>query len=79
MAMNGQLPLDASWVPTADGWLVTLPLRAERVELARETVEIEEVVLRREVVRDVERVQAEARREELRVSTRGDAEVTQRL
>lgn len=79
MARNERLPLEASWTKAEDGWVVTLPLRAERVEVTRETVETEEVVVRTEVERDVERVQAEALREELRVETRGDAEVTQRL
>jgi uncharacterized protein (TIGR02271 family) len=74
-----RLPLDASWMPTEDGWLITLPVRAERIEVTREAVETEEIVIRTEVIRDVERVEAEARREELRVESRGDAEVTQRL
>jgi uncharacterized protein (TIGR02271 family) len=79
MATMERLPLDANWTRSEDGWLITLPLRAERIEVTREAVETEEVVVRTEVVRDVERVQAEALREELRVETRGDAGVTQRL
>jgi uncharacterized protein (TIGR02271 family) len=79
MARMERLPLDADWTRSEDGWLITLPLRAERIEVTREAVETEELVVRTEVVRNVERVQAEALREELRVETRGDAEVTQRL
>ena len=76
MATIDSLPLDATCTRTEDGWLVTLPVRVERVELTRETVETEEVAIRREVVRDTERVRAELLREELRVETTGDAQVT---
>jgi uncharacterized protein (TIGR02271 family) len=76
MAWADRLPLDATWTRTEDGWLVTVSVRAERIELTRETVETEEVAIRREVVRDTERVRAELLREELRVETTGEAEVT---
>ena len=76
MATPERLPLDATWTRTEDGWLVTVPVRAERIELTRETVETEEIGIRRDVVRETERVQAELLREELTVETIGKAEVT---
>jgi uncharacterized protein (TIGR02271 family) len=75
MATTDRLPLDATSTRTEDGWLITLPVRAERIELTREAIETEEIAIRREVVRDTERVQAELLREELRVETTGNAEV----
>ena len=76
MAMPDRLPLDATWTRTEDGWLITVPVRAERIDLTRETVETEEIAIRREVVREIERVHAELLREELHVETTGRAEVT---
>jgi uncharacterized protein (TIGR02271 family) len=70
------LPLEASRMPLADGtWLIALPVRAEAVEVTKEAVEVEEVVVRREATSAVERVEAQALREELRVDTTGAAEV----
>ena len=72
------LPLDARVERTDDGgWRITVPLRAERVGADRQTVAREEVVLRRRVVPDVERVEATVAREELRVDVEGDLEATQ--
>jgi stress response protein YsnF len=75
--LNRQLPLDATCIATEDGWLITLPARFERVDVTRESVETEEVLLRRERRSSLERVRAETWREELRVEATGDAEVTQ--
>jgi stress response protein YsnF len=72
------LALDARVERTADGgWRITVPLRAERVRADRETVVREEVVLRPRVISDVERVEGEVAREELRVDVQGDLEATQ--
>ncbi len=73
------LPLDANWIATEDGWLVTLPARLERIDVTREVVETEEVVLGRERRARTEHVRAETLREELRLETAGNAEVTEAL
>lgn len=77
MATRQNLSLDANWIATEDGWLVTLPARFERVEVDRQVVETEEVLVRIERVQEVQRFADETRREELRIHTDGDAEATQ--
>jgi stress response protein YsnF len=74
--------LGARVEPQADGgWLITIPVRAERVQTERLTVVREEVVLRPRMVSGVERVEGTVAREELRVEVegdvRGDLEATQ--
>jgi len=75
MATRQSLPLDGSWIAAEDGWLITLPARFERVEVSRQVVETEEVVVRVARREEVQRFEEQTRREELRVHADGDAEV----
>lgn len=77
MATRQNLPHDATWIAAEDGWLITLPARLERVEVGRRVVETDEVLVRLERRQEVQRVAGETRREELRVETRGEVDVTQ--
>jgi hypothetical protein len=68
LARNGTLPLDATPVQTrGQGWAVTLPCRAEEVQVRKVVVVYEEVVLRRDLRQAHVDVEARAKREELRV------------
>jgi uncharacterized protein (TIGR02271 family) len=62
------LPLEATprWIE--GGWSVHLPVRAERITLARESVVREDVRVTRRRVQEVARVQAVLRRETLRTT-----------
>lgn len=60
------------------GWLIRVPLRREDVRLEKRTVIAERLVISRRQVQDVEQVQADVRREQLRVDG-DDIEATQPL
>jgi len=64
------LPLEATPSSTESGWSVRLPVRAERVTLARESVVREDVRVTRRRIQEVARIRAELRRETLRTTTR---------
>ena len=65
------LPLETTHSASDQGWLVRLPVRAEQVRVTKEAVVRERVVIRRQMVTDVARVQAEVSRERLRVEPQG--------
>jgi len=62
------LPLEATSRSIESGWSVRLPVRAERITLARESVVCEEVRVSRRRIQEVARVQALLRRETLRTT-----------
>jgi stress response protein YsnF len=61
--------------PLAGGWVVRLPVRAEDVSVEKRSVVFEEVVISTRPEHDVERIDAEVRREELVVDTDRDDRV----
>ena len=61
--------LDAHIERTANGWYIRLPLRREDVRIDKRTVVAERVVIRRASVEDVRRVEADLKRERLRVDS----------
>jgi Domain of unknown function (DUF2382) len=71
-----QLPLEAARAASGQGWAIRLPVRAEQVTIAKEVVVRELVVLRRSEVEDVARLDANVQREQLRVETEGQVEVS---
>jgi hypothetical protein len=75
-ARTASLPLDARSERSAQGWVVRLRVRAEHVTVSKEVVISERVVLKRNVVDDVEHAEAVIHREQLRVETEGSFEVT---
>jgi uncharacterized protein (TIGR02271 family) len=71
-------PLDAHLERTPDGWHIRLPLRREEVQIDKRTVVAERVVIRRAAVAEVRHVEADLRREQLRVEGL-DADATEPL
>jgi len=69
----GALPLESSIVPWERGWMVRLPVRVERVEVDKQVVVHQRLVVRREQIEDVARVNASVRREQVRVEFEGDS------
>jgi stress response protein YsnF len=70
--------LDAHIERTANGWYIRLPLRREDVRIDKRTVVAERVVIRHASVEDVRRVEADLKRERLRVDSH-DPDATQPL
>ena len=70
------LPLEATRTVDGKGWLIRLPVRAEHVTVSKKVVVCERVSVRRQLVPELARVEAEIRRERLRLDTTGDAHVT---
>ena len=70
------LPLEARIEPTAGGWSIRLPLRAEDVAVDKRTVVAETVTVRRGQVEEVIQRDETIRRERLRIETEGNLEVT---
>ena len=70
--------LDAHIERVAGGWHIRLPLRREDVRIDKRTVVAERVVIRRASVEDVRRVEADLKRERLRVDSH-DPDATQPL
>ena len=74
------LPLEATTEPRpgawVGGWVVRLPLRAEEITVDKQTVVVEEVAVQRRQLKEVIRPSETVRREELRLETAGDLEVT---
>jgi uncharacterized protein (TIGR02271 family) len=66
------LPLESSYAPAERGWSVRLPVRAEQISVAKQTVVYERVVVRRREIADEAHLQADVRREELRIAEEGD-------
>jgi stress response protein YsnF len=64
-----ELLLEASVPADAQGWVVRLPVRAEHIEVEKQSVVYERVVVRRGEVDDVERVDTSIRRETLNIET----------
>ena len=75
------LPLEATTEPWlgawVGGWVVRLPLRAEEITVDKQTVVVEEVAVQRRQLKEVIRPSETVRREELRLETAGELEVTQ--
>lgn len=75
------LPLEASVAPAsgagAGGWQIRLSVRAEQITTTKQSVVVEQVVLRRNPVEEVVRLEDTVERERLRLETRGDLETTQ--
>src|SRR5438067_8432092 len=69
------LPLEATGEPWGGpwgaNWSVRLPLRAEQISIEKQTVVIENVVVRRRLQREVVLQDDAVRRERLRLETRG--------
>jgi uncharacterized protein (TIGR02271 family) len=90
-AADGRIPLEARIDGTlAQGWRITIPLRAERVDVDRQTVVREELIARPRTVASIKRVEATVAHEALwverqgsveapRVEPAGDLEATQRI
>jgi uncharacterized protein (TIGR02271 family) len=71
-----QLPLEAAAAPLERGWIVRLRVRAESIEVQKQAVVYERVVVRRREVASVARVATRTSREELRVDLEGAASVS---
>ena len=69
------LPLEASAAQWKRGWRVRLPVRAEHIELEKQAVIYERVVVHRREIDQLDHIDATARKEELRVKVEGDAGV----
>ena len=69
------LPLEASPTQWERGWRIRLPVRAEHIELEKQAVTYERVVVRSREIHQLDHIDATARREELRVKVEGDAGV----
>ena len=69
-----RLPLEASAAEWEHGWRVRLPVRAEHVELKKQAVIYERVIVRRREIDQLDQVATVVRREELSVEVEGDAE-----
>jgi uncharacterized protein (TIGR02271 family) len=79
MSLPPVLGLDAA--PEAvdgGGWRIRLPVRAERIGVDREVVVYERVRVVRRPIEDVEHVETEIRREELRTTREGEPRVIER-
>jgi len=74
-----RLPLESSEVAWERGWSVRLPVRAEHILVDKQLVVYERVIVRRHQIDDLARVDANVRREQLRVEVDGDADVTPAL
>ena len=72
------LPLEATRTPDGQGWLIRLPVWAEQVTVTKEVIVGERVVVHRQTLAETARIQAEIRRERLRMETDGDAPVANR-
>jgi uncharacterized protein (TIGR02271 family) len=70
-----RLPIEGKPVLAQDGWRVRLPVRAEEITTSKETVVRERVVVRRKRATDVARANAVLRREQLRTTESGSADV----
>jgi stress response protein YsnF len=66
-------PSSGGW---AGGWEITLPLRAEHVTIEKQSVVVEEVVVRRRPLEEVVHLENTVQLERLRLETRGDLEAT---
>jgi hypothetical protein len=66
---EGDLPTEAVLDQTEDGWSIRLPLRSEAINVRKQVVVSERVVVRRVMRSDVERIETSVRRERLRVDT----------
>ena len=79
--MSLELPFER----TATGWAVRVPLHREDVRVEKRTVVAERVIIQRQASQGVERVNANVKREEVRVEShehevrRGDLDATQPL
>jgi uncharacterized protein (TIGR02271 family) len=73
------LPIEAKPVLTQDAWSVRLPVRAEEITIAKQTVIRERVLVKRTRAQDFARVDAVLRREELRTSRSGPVEVREEV
>jgi hypothetical protein len=69
------LPLNAVHERSEHGWVVRLRVHAERVTVGKKVFVSERVVLRRNVVDDVEHIEAVVQHERLRVETTGQVEI----
>ena len=69
------LPLEVEIEPTAGGWSIRLPLRAEDITVDKRTVVAETVTVRRGQVKEVVQRDETIRRERLRIETEGNQEV----
>ncbi|HEY0584131.1 MAG TPA: DUF2382 domain-containing protein, partial [Chloroflexota bacterium] len=63
----GEAALEAAVERSGQSWTIRLPLRREELRVEKRTVIAERLIIRRQTVADVARVQANVRREELRV------------
>jgi Domain of unknown function (DUF2382) len=75
-AGSTRLPLEVTAARSDQGWTIHLPVRAEHVTVSKRVFVRERVILHRNSVSDVQHVRTEIRREQLRVSTEGDPDVT---
>ena len=73
------LPLESGAVPWERGWVVRLPVRAERILVRKQVVVHERVVVRRRQIEDLTRVDANVRREQLEVEVDRAADVAPAL
>ena len=71
------LPIEAAPEFADHAWSVRLPVRAEQITVSKQVVVRERVSLSRRRVDEIARVEAELRRQELRITTSGPVEVTE--
>jgi uncharacterized protein (TIGR02271 family) len=69
------LPLQATQTRTEQRWTVRLPVRAEQVNVSKQVVVRERVLVHRRAIEDVARVEGQVSREVLRLETQGEVEV----
>jgi hypothetical protein len=76
LALEAQItPWGGVW---SGDWAVTLPLRAEHITIDKQTVVVEEVMLRRSPAERLVRLDDTVRHEELRLQTEGEAGIAGR-
>jgi len=69
------LPLESGAVPWERGWVVRLPVRAERILVRKQVVVHERVAVRRRQIAHLARLESNVRKEQLEVEIDGDADV----
>ena len=69
---DAALPLESHMVGSERGWVMRLPVRAEQIMIAKQTVVHERVIVRRRQVQDRVRMDATTRREQLQLEVEGD-------
>jgi uncharacterized protein (TIGR02271 family) len=70
--MGDSLRRETTVEPRNPGWAARLPVRADHVEVEKQLVVYERVVVRRQTIADPQHIETTVRREELRIERDDD-------